>query len=278
MSYEKKSHSSGYYTSYGPGMKALLKEISSYNVISREDERKLFVEYRDASPSRKQQIKAAVVNANMRFVLKIALTYRNIPNVDVLDIVSEGKIGLLNAIELYKYETNNKFISFAVWHIRARVSKYLECNDLIRIPAQKKVNLNKAKKMMANKDLDDMNYMLNQITGNMASLDSMVGDGDLTLAEILADENVIEAEDNVLADELRQNLDEVFSYTLNEEEIAVIECLYGINRSEIGLKEAKEIIGKSHERIRQIRDGAFHKLRKVSVLKELKDISTVIRI
>jgi RNA polymerase primary sigma factor len=271
MAYDTKKTSSGFWPS-DQCMKLLLKEISSHSLLTKEEEQCLFKIYEKTDEKEKQKIRARIVNANMRFVLKVALSYRNIPGADVLEIVSEGKIGLLNAIELFKWETNNKFISFAVWHIRAKVSKYLESTDLIRIPAQKKLRLNKMKKERLLDEFDDDTYNLYQITSQMTSLETPVGDHEFTISDVLADEAIGDFDEGMVKIQISNILEEIFGDVLNNEEITVLQCLYGIGRDEIGLKETKDIVGKSHERVRQIRDRAFQKLRRNNLMQELRTL------
>jgi RNA polymerase primary sigma factor len=265
-------HSGGAWANEG-SMKLLLDEISRYEVMSREKEQATFQVYEISTcPLVKQSLKADIINANMRFVLKVAFNYRKVPNIDIMELVSEGKIGLLNAVELFDYRTKNKFISFAVWHIRARVSKYIENNDLIRIPSQKKLLLNRKKKELGVDNLDEANHALHILTSNMASLDAIIGENDLTFGDTIEDDTSESPADIVMRNQVTTGLAKTFQSVLSKEETTVLSCLYGIGCEPMGLKETKDVVGKSHERVRQIRDAAFKKLRKQAGIKELREL------
>lgn len=251
--------------------KLMLQEISKTKVISREEEQVLFKEYETASPDMKQIIKTKLVQANLRFVLKIALQYKAKMSVNVNEVMTEGKIGLLNAVDLFDWRKGNKFISFAVWQIRCRISKYLEERDLIRLPAHQRVKLNKARKEMDSEDFDEEIQYLHQIAQSHSSLDSPVGEDDTVLGDLVKDEDAEDAEKSCLLMNISNVTSDILETVLSNDEYKVITRLFGLcGYEQITLRETKELIGKSHERVRQLRDRALKKLAKHRDIREFR--------
>jgi RNA polymerase primary sigma factor len=259
-------------TDFGrPSLKLMMREIANTTPITRVEEYNLFREYRTAGINRKRVIQSKIISCNMRFVLKACLPYKNYPRVDLAEIVGEGKIGLLIAFDKFDYQTNNKFISYAVWHIRSRVSKYMEENDLIRLPSHQKVKLNSARKLKNSLNDDGTEYeyddeiaYLDTISQTHTSLERRIyDDSDVTLGDTLTDDTV-EASDKLwTAHKLKSSLRDVLPTILTKDEYIVIKSLFGMDSGTCsGLRETANIIGKSHERVRQIRDRALGKLRK----------------
>ena len=104
--------------------KLMFKEITSTTPLTREQEVAMFKECRTCSPARKKIIRGVIVNANLRFALKSCLIYKNVPGVNIADMMTEAKIGLLDAFDKYNPDSGIKFISWAVWQIRHRIPKY----------------------------------------------------------------------------------------------------------------------------------------------------------
>lgn len=253
--------------------KLMLQEVSKTKVMSREEEQFLFKEYEKADEQRKQIIKSKLVQANLRFVLKIALKYKGMMSVDVNEIMTEGKIGLLHAVDLFDWRKGNKFISFAVWQIRCKISKYLEERDLIRLPAHQRVKLNRARKEKDIDEFDDEIQYLHRIAQSHTSLDSPVGEDDTVLGDLVKDENAEDAEKSSLRSNISNITSDVLETILSDDEYKVITRLFGLcGYEQITLRETKELIGKSHERVRQLRDRALKKLSKHRDIKEFRYI------
>ena len=261
-----------------PSVKYMLKEISDTAPITREEEYALFFEYdhERTTEARKSKIRSTIIMANMRFALKICLNYKHHPNVHMADLIGEAKIGLLNAFNRFDYRTDNKFISYAVWHIKARISKFLEENNLIRLPSHQKVKLNKERKEKDVNDFDDDTLYLHIIEQGPISLDMPLNDEDSTeLNDVIADTRVESDERIRLREKLKKEIKEILPSILDTEECIVISKLFGINSPDdytYGLRETSNVIGKSHERVRQVRDKAIRKLRKHVPIQDLKDL------
>lgn len=253
----------------------MINEVSRTKVLTREEEQVLFREYETAEPERKLAIRNKIVQANLRFVLKIAIHYNKMLGVDINDLMTEGKIGLLTAVDKFKVDQNNKFISYAVWQIRCKISKFLEENDLIRLPPNKKMRLNKLRKEDPSK-LDDESKVLLQMMSTPTSLDSPIHEeSDLYLKDILADDHAPNGETQWMNSRLRSDISNIMENVLNDEEKFIITNIFGLNDTgeTMSLREATETIGgKSRERIRQIRDRALSKLKRNMEIQELNEL------
>ena len=251
----------------------MFKEITSTTPISREAEHVLLMEALTANPARRNKIRNIIVNANLRFALKACLNYKNVPNVSIADMMSEAKIGLMAAFDKYDPTKGIKFISFAVWEIRHRFSKYFDGIDMVRIPTHRKTELNKARKGGDVADFDDYIAFLHALTQTPLSIDTPAGeDGDCTLADILIDQQTPNFENEIYRKSIRAVVNDAIDSNLTNDEQNVIKSLFGFDYNEGGLKEASISIGKSNERIRQLRDGALAKLRRDPTIKTAKSV------
>lgn|SRR5574343_338419 len=251
-----------------PITKLMLSDVSKTNIISYEEETKLFNEYHSTDDMLlKEKIKTKIITSNLRFVLKVAINYNKMTGVDLNELMTEGKLGLFNAFNKFDHTQKIKFISFAVWDIRCMISKFLEENDLVRIPAHLKIKLNKAKKQkyMGNDTPIDfeLEYLMEQNSAHV-SLDKKIGtnDDDMTLSDILEDETAENQEKHYYKNYINNELRTVMNSILTSEEKIVIEAMFGLNHHEYNVNETEELIGKSRERVRQIRDRALNKMKK----------------
>lgn len=248
--------------------KLMLDDIAKTSIISHEDETKLFKQYHSIDdPMLKEKIKTKILTSNLRFVLKVAIYYNKITGVDLNDLMTEGKIGLFNAFTKFDHTKNIKFISLAVWDIRCMISKYLEENDLVRVPAHLKLKLNKAKKTRYSGSPDDIDFKMELLLEQNSapiSLDKQLGisDDDLTLSDVLEDENAENQEKNYYKNYISTELRNVITNILTVEEKAIIETMFGLTHCDYNISDVEELIGKSKERIRQIRDRALNKMKK----------------
>lgn len=248
--------------------KLMLDDIAKTSTISQEDETKLFKRYHSIEDTMlKEKIKTTIITSNLRFVLKVAIYYNKITGVDLNDLMTEGKIGLFNAFNKFDYTKNIKFISLAVWDIRCMISKYLEENDLVRVPAHLKLKLNKAKKTRYLGSVDDIDFkmeLLLEQNSTPISLDKQLGfsDDDLTLSDILEDQNAENQEKNYYKNYISAELRNIITNILTTEEKTIIETMFGLTHCDYNISEVEELIGKSKERIRQIRDRALNKMKK----------------
>lgn len=256
--------------------KMMFKEMTSTKPLPREEEEALFREYKTATKQRREAIRNKIVTSNLRFALKSAMLYKDVPKVIVTDMVSEANLGLLAAFDTYDPDSETKFISWAVWQIRHRFSKYFDGIDMIRIPTHQKTKLNKKRKEMDSDQFDDKTSFFHNITQTAVSLDTPCNEdeSDCKLADIIEDSNADNAETRTYQKLAQKSMLNVIDSSLSADEAAVIKSIYGIGSlcGRGSLSDASYAINKSHERVRQIRDRALGKLSRHDGIKELKNI------
>jgi len=252
-----------------------MKDIAATKPLSRAEEEALFKKYHEVTSIHdKEKIRNTIVQSNLRFVLKVARQYRNVVGADLNELISEGEIGLIMAVDKFKPQMGNKFISFAVWWIKCYITKYLDQNDLIRIPSHQKYKLNKLRKENSS-DLDTDDLMLLELSRSHISIDTPIGstEDDLYLKDILKDDNALNGEQMWIKDRSKNDLINIIERVLTEEEQIIIKELFGLHHiHEATLDDTQELIGKSKERIRQIRNRALNKLKNNKEVRELNKL------
>lgn len=251
-----------------------LKEINKIPLLSFEEETELAVKAAKGDKAAKDKI----VNANLRFVVNVAKKYQK-KGLELEDLISEGNIGLLTAIEKFDVTKGYHFISYAVWWIRQSILKAIcEKSRAIRLPlnrANELVQIEKAKKAMTEQmseeqELSEIACMLNmdvsrvkelvEISREMASLDAEVsgkGNTVTTFGEMLEDNSHPQPEEQVINSEMKKDVDNVLS-TLKPVEKKVIQMRYGIGYEKpMSLKEVGDHFDLTKERIRQIERHAI---------------------
>lgn len=267
-------------------VKMYLREIGQYDLLSREEEIKLA----EAAANGSQKAKDDLVNHNLRLVVSIAKRYMG-RGLTLLDLIQEGNMGLIKAVDKYDVSKGFKFSTYATYWIKQAISRaVMDQARNIRIPVH-------IIELMSN--IKKVEHDFQQIYGrepkeaevaaalgievkkvkeaytwmkDTTSLDIMVGDDeDTTVGSFIEDESVVPAfaaiEENDRTTAIRNILD-----TLNDREKMVIVRRFGIglDRAET-LDEIGKELGLSRERIRQIEAAALRKLRnprRANLLKE----------
>lgn len=267
-------------------VKMYLREIGQYNLLSREEEIKLA----EAAANGSQKAKDDLVNHNLRLVVSIAKRYMG-RGLTLLDLIQEGNMGLIKAVDKYDVSKGFKFSTYATYWIKQAISRaVMDQTRNIRIPVHIIELMSNIKKVERDfqqahgrepKEAEVAAVLGIEIKKvkeaytwmkDTTSLDIMVGDDeDTTVGSFIEDESVVPAfvaiEENDRTTAIRNILD-----TLNDREKMVIVRRFGIglDRAET-LDEIGKELGLSRERIRQIEAAALRKLRnprRANLLKE----------
>jgi len=263
-----------------------LKEINTIPLLSREEEYSLAM----AAASGDASAKDKLIRANLRFVVNVAKKYQN-QGLPLPDLISEGNIGLMNAVERFDATKGYHFISYAVWWIRQAILKAIcEKSRMIRLPlnrANELVQIDKARKVVLNnrseeaelKEIADLLRMdedhvrdIVNISREMVSLDSPVfADRDSSsLGDFLEDTQYDQPEKLAIENSLRDDIDEVLS-TLTDKEAEVIRYRFGLNGYKaMSLKEIGDLFNLTKERIRQIEKKALRRLQHPARMSKLE--------
>ena len=267
-----------------------LTEIRRYPLLSREEEHRLAVEYKEYG---KVDAAYKLVTSNLRLVVMIAREYQRAFRT-LLDLIQEGNVGLMEAVKNFDPYRGIRFPSYAVWWIRAYIIRYIVNNwRMVKIgttQAQRKLffNLQKEKekleaegftsgpKLLAQRlDVKEAEVveMEQRLANRDLSTDVPIGEGgEGTLLHFLAD-NKETPEERFAAAEYRQVLSEKieqFAGGLKEKELVIFRERL-LNEEPLTLREIGERYGISRERVRQIEDRLKKKL-KDYLGKEFKDI------
>ena len=118
--------------SYNETTLAYIKEIKDYSKLGVEEEQKLFLQNTQSSRNK-------IIKANLRFVTQVAIKYQGM-GIDLEDLIAFGRIGLIEALDKYDPKRGTRFITCAVWYIRAEMQKALnELSRTVRVPSNHKV-------------------------------------------------------------------------------------------------------------------------------------------
>jgi len=237
-------------------LKRYLDDIRKTCPLSREEESLLFE--KKNNPVAKQRI----VDANMRFVLKVAIQYRGCP-IPLPDLVSEGAMGLMRAIESFDNTRGLKFISYAVWWIKAYITRAInEQGNLVRLPANQHLRIRKGLKEQAKgQEVSEEVASLILMGQKGVSIDGPLRvDSKSSYAESLPDVGAIDPESHSEIQAVEDGIRNILK-ALPEREYNVLAGIYGIGlNAPQTLREVGESMNISHERVRQLRDQALNRI------------------
>ena len=237
-------------------------------VIDKDREYEIFILLKDKKISKKekQELIDELVVGNLRFVISVAKMYQN-QGMDLLDLISEGNIGLIKAIERFDITSGFKFISYAVhWVKQSILASLNEYARTIRVPSNVLQEAQKIRKFDENSDSYLIEYNENVLVGIPSTVDlfqEINEDGD-TLIEVISNPNSDDPMDSLNnLDEIKKRVKYMLS-VLDDREKVIIEGYFGLCGLERNLDDLGEEFGCTKERIRQLKDKALKKLRNES--------------
>lgn len=246
-----------------------IKDIRKIKVITHERQLEVFEKLKSKNITNKErnQLLNELIIGNLRFVISVAKSYQN-NGMELIDLISEGNIGLIKAAERFDPNSGNKFISYAVWWIKQSIMSSLNDNSrTIRLPSniiqetqRKRKNEQKPFDFFSDSDFDEEKNDIGTLPYCVNLFDEINEDGD-QLFDIIINKNADNPE-NILntSDEIKRKVSLMLS-VLDNREKTIIEKTYGLNGVEVNLEVLGEEFGCTKERVRQLRDKALKKLR-----------------
>lgn len=267
-------------------VKMYLKDIGRVPLLSGEEELRLAKEMSEGSAEAKEKL----INANLRLVVSIAKRYVG-RGMAFLDLIQEGNLGLMKAVEKFDYTKGFKFSTYATWWIRQAITRSIaDQARTIRIPVHMVETINKLVKVSRSllqqygreptsaeiaeaMGISEARVMeIQKIAQDPVSLESPIGEEeDSHLGDFVVDDKAVAPIDAAEANMLKEQVNEILG-TLAPREAMVLILRYGLrdNRPRT-LEEVGKVFNVTRERIRQIEAKALRRLKHPNKTKKLRD-------
>lgn len=269
-------------------VRAYFDEIGERPLLSREEEAQLAQRIEEND----QEAKKELAIANLRLVISIAKKYRNY-GLSFLDLIQEGNLGLMKAVEKFDWRKGYKFSTYATWWIRQAILRAITNRSrTIRVPAHmnelirdiKKVERKFMHKHGRDPTPEEISEKLEvpvekirkaqKTSQRTTSLDKPLGEDEGeagVLGDILADTNLPGPEQESLQMMTKNHLEELLHEVLTERERRIVQLRYGLkDYHPRTLNEVGKVFGISRERVRQIQKEAINKLQRPEIKKQLR--------
>ena len=241
-----------------------LKDIRKIKVLTPERERVLSERMLSDNLTiiEKHQIEQELLTGNLRFVITVAKQYQN-QGLELGDLIAEGNLGLLKAIENFDWSKQLRFISYAVWWIRQSILQSLNENArTIRLPVNVVQELQKAKKELERNGVEIPEKFVN-LPHTINYDEPLNEDGDTLLDMIKNPDSLAPDAGFNTKDMLKDKLREILGI-LDDREKIIIEDYYGLSGNSRTLEDIGTDFQLTKERVRQIKEKALRKLRNES--------------
>jgi RNA polymerase primary sigma factor len=259
-------------------MRTYMQEINKTPLLTKDEEIQLAERIKQGDKSARDHM----ISANLRLVVKIAYDYNNF-GLPLLDLISEGNIGLVKAVERFDPSKGGKLSTYAAWWIKQSIKRALaNQSKTIRLPVHLVDRIAKMRKITAQlaDELDrepsdeEIAYAmdmpvnkvahLKSVSVRPASLDAPVGeDGETTFGELVGDENEATPLDNLQEKSISNDIKSVID-RLEDREAEIIQLRFGLDGNRpLTLEEVGERFDITRERVRQIQNIAIHKMRRL---------------
>jgi len=272
--------------------KNYFKEIRKFDQLDAQTQINLAV----AAQGGDERARRQLIECNQRFIVSIAKEYRN-AHLELNDLINEGNIGMIRAIDKFDASKKIRFLSYAVWWIRqAIISSIHDNSETVRLPVNKinaQNKLNKAREVltqelkrdptleeMIEKACIDAGEVVasNPDANKSISLDSKAHeDSEFSLVDFIQNDSHNQLENAITRESLVTEINDIFQQ-LSEREADILSMYYGLNGHEPKtLREIGDVLKLTNERVRQIKEFAKRKLRshnKSSRLKEYLNAET----
>ncbi|MDR1932249.1 MAG: sigma-70 family RNA polymerase sigma factor [Spirochaetales bacterium] len=281
-----------------------LKQISVHPLLTVEDEQRIGEKVKDlrtrlgarGNRSRKEEKKLEedlrrqknlMINSNLRLVVSIAKKYQH-RGLSLLDLIDEGNIGLIEAVERFDYTKGCRFSTYGTWWIRQAIIKSLaDKGRVIRIPIHMLNTIKKCyfvakhltQELGRDPNSEELSHYMNippnkvkdimKLSQETTSLDSTVdGDNMTCLSDLIKDEVSTEPFEEVFQMTLQSTLEKVLRQ-LSDREKKIIQLRFGLDgEGPFTLEETGKMLGITRERVRQIQEKAMSKLRTITRIQD----------